>query len=75
MHAWDRDTKTVEILIAFSDPYQKCLRKTWKFLFRFFFPRPPPIEKFLVSCGSWRCFVIFRFVLQYPGEDSEADGG
>ena len=28
--------KNVEISITFSDPYQKCLRKPWKFLFVLF---------------------------------------
>ena len=33
-------TKNVEISITFGDPYQKRLRKPWKFLFFFFSPRP-----------------------------------
>ena len=33
--------KNVEISITFSDPYQKCVRKPWKFIFLLFFSSRP----------------------------------
>ena len=45
--------KKTGMLITFSDLYQKCLRKPWKFLL-FFFPRPPCLKFAQVLCAAHR---------------------
>ena len=50
-----KHTSRGKISITFSDPYQKCLRKPWKFLFPFFFSPGPSTEKLL---GIEPCFSL-----------------